>query len=1036
MKSRSRSSAPRSALRHSTLALALGLCFAGGVQAQTNTAGAISGQANSGDTITVVNPSTGFSRTITAGADGNYRFSALPTGNYQVSRNGGAARSVKVNVGTATSVDFIETLDAVEVVGGSINPIDVSSVESSTVLTAEQIAKIPVIRNATDVALLAPGTVRGDAVYGNLASFGGSSVAENAYYVNGFNITNTFNNLNFAQIPFEGIAEQQVKTGGYGAEFGRSTGGVINMITRRGTNEFKAGGNVYWTPSALRGSDPNVFSNGGQPATGSVVPSQMIANNSRDDYGTQVTANVWAGGALVQDKVFGYALVSWDQITGQSSYPFATSGAPSFDQEDKSPNWLAKLDWNINDDNLLEFTAFSDKTKTEQDYWRTGQTSLGSNLYNAGAALTRESYLGRVYDERGGTSYVAKYTGYLTDSFTLSALYGHGEQSRSNYAIAANGLRAEFGGDLNTPATGCPIVTDSRTNLDNTGGARIAGCNFVGTLGRPDAKDTRDQYRIDAEWQAGDHLLRFGFERDDFESIAGQSYEGGAAYLYLNDEDFQYVRLRRFVNGATVGVLSDAFYLEDTWNITNNFLLYAGIRWDKFENTNGLGEKYVSIDDQLGPRLGLSWDVFGDSTFKVFANAGRYALPLTATVAVRGASASLFSEQYFTYTGVDPSTGAPTGLDPISNISYLNNEFGTAKNPNAVTSGDLKPMYQDEYILGFQKQLTDHMSLGVRGIYRDLSSGIDDTCDWRPVRDWGLRNGFVLGEDGNPFITVGDKESANQMAFLNPGFAGCRLYNPGRAATFQMDVNGDGVFENVALTAEELGQKAKRTYKAVEIFAEGHWDKFFIQGSYTWAKSLGNSEGGVNSNLGQADTGTTVDFDYPELMYGAYGYLPNDRRHSLKLFGNYELNDQWSVGANLLVQSGRPVSCIGVYGNDPTGYQNNYYSCSPNPGVVVTSPGTGGPVRDNGTTLVPRGTYARTPWTRTLDLNVAWRPAFADGHLTVKADVFNVFNEHGATSMNEFAENSAGSQRYYLAFNTPATFQAPRSVRLMLQYDW
>ncbi|MGO4551432.1 TonB-dependent receptor [Lysobacter sp. 2RAF19] len=1035
MKSRSRAEAPPSMLRRSTLALALGLCFAGGVHAQTNTSGAISGQAGAGDTITLVNPSTGFSRTITAGADGNYRFSALPTGRYSVSRNGEATRSVTVNVGTATSVDFIETLNAVEVVGGSINPIDVSSVESTTVLTAEQIAKIPVARNATDVALLAPGTVRGDTAYGNLASFGGSSVAENAYYVNGFNITNTFNNLNFAQIPFEGIAEQQVKTGGYGAEFGRSTGGVINMITRRGTNDFKAGGNLYWTPGALRGSDPNVFSNGGQPPTGSVVPSQMIANNSKDDLGTQLTANVWAGGALWKDKVFGYALVSYNQLTGQSVYPTATSGNPSYDQEDKSPNWLAKLDWNINDSNLLELTAFSDSTKTEQDFYRTGQTSLGNNLYNANAALERQSYLGRVYDERGGTSYVARYTGYLTDAFTLSALYGHGEQSRSNYAIAANGIRAEYGGDLNTPATGCPIITDSRTNLDNTNGARIDGCSFVGTLGRPDAKDTRDQYRIDAEWQAGDHLLRFGFERDDFESIAGQSYEGGASYVYLNDEDFQYVRLRRFVNGATVGVLSDAFYLEDTWNVTNNFLLYAGVRWDKFENTNGLGEKYVSIDDQLGPRLGLSWDVFGDSSFKVFANAGRYALPLTATVAVRGASASLYSQQFFTYTGVDPTTGAPTGLDPISEVSYLNNEFGTPKNPNAVTSGDLKPMYQDEYILGFQKQLTDDISLGVRGIYRDLSSGIDDTCDWRPVRAWALRNGFVEGADG-PFITTADKESANQLAFLNPGFAGCRLYNPGRAATFQMDVNGDGVFENVALTADELGQKARRTYKALEFFAEGHWDDFFLQGSYTWAKSQGNSEGGVNSNLAQADTGTTVDFDYPELMYGSYGYLPNDRRHSLKLFGNYEVNEQWSIGANLLVQSGRPVSCIGVYGDDPTGYQNNYYSCSPSAGIVTTSPGTGGPVRDNGQTLVPRGTYARTPWTRTLDLNVAWRPTFADGKLTLKADVFNVFNEHGATAMNEFAENSAGSPRYHLAFNTPTAYQAPRSVRLMLQYDW
>ncbi|MEG2942604.1 MAG: carboxypeptidase-like regulatory domain-containing protein, partial [Thermomonas sp.] len=211
-------------LKQSALTVALGMCFVGGVQAQTNSAGAVTGRAASGDTINITNPATGFNRTITVGSDGGYRFSQLPTGQYQISRNGAAPRSVTVNVGSAATVDFVSgdatTLDTVTVVGsGAINPIDVSSVESTTILTAEQINKIPVARDTTSVALLAPGTVRGDAAFGNLASFGGASVAENQYYVNGFNITNSFRSLNYSAIPFEAIAEQQTKTGGYGAEF-------------------------------------------------------------------------------------------------------------------------------------------------------------------------------------------------------------------------------------------------------------------------------------------------------------------------------------------------------------------------------------------------------------------------------------------------------------------------------------------------------------------------------------------------------------------------------------------------------------------------------------------------------------------------------------------------------------------------------------------------------------------------------------------------------------------------------------------------
>ena len=94
-----------------------------------------------------------------------------------------------------------------------------------------------------------------------------------------------------------------------------------------------------------------------------------------------------------------------------------------------------------------------------------------------------------------------------------------------------------------------------------------------------------------------------------------------------------------------------------------------GLRWDSFENVNAAGETFVEIKNQFGPRLGFSWDVNGDSKFKVYGNAGRYSLPLTATVAVRGASASLFLEQFYTFTGVDPVTGAPTGSQTCTGVT-------------------------------------------------------------------------------------------------------------------------------------------------------------------------------------------------------------------------------------------------------------------------------------------------------------------------------------------------------------------------------
>jgi hypothetical protein len=290
----------------------------------------------------------------------------------------------------------------------------------------------------------------------------------------------------------------------------------------------------------------------------------------------------------------------------------------------------------------------------------------------------------------------------------------------------------------------------------------------------------------------------------------------------------------------------------------------------------------------------------------------------------------------------------------------------------------------------------------------------------------------------------------------NPRFAFCHLYNPGKDSTFLIDVDGDGDLETVELDADTLGPKAKRTYKAVEFFLEGSWDKFFMQASYTWSKSHGNTEGGVKSDIGQADTGATQDFDYPELMIGATGYLPNDRRHALKLFGNYQLTDEWSIGANLLVQSGRPVNCFGYLGGAWTSpYQNGYFSCDSgqtqpryiaNPNfnanlapsetnpVTIQNPAWDGS-GNNGDTVVPRGSRGRTPWQRTVDLNVAYKPNWADGHLTLKMDVFNLFNEHAVTSVVEQGENTAG-QPQPDRYGTPTGFQAPRSVRFMAQYDF
>ena len=991
----------------------MGMCFVAGVQAQTNTAGAVAGRAASGDTITVTNPATGFSRTITVGSDGSYRFSQLPTGQYTVTRNGGNARNISVNVGTATNVDFVSasnagSLDTVNVVGSTfVNPIDVSSVESTTVITAEQINTIPVARDTTSGALLAPGTVRGDAAFGNLASFGGASVAENQYYINGFNVTNSFRGLNFSSIPFEGVAEQQIKTGGYGAEFGRSLGGVVNQITKRGTNDFKAGASAYWTPDSMRSEVKNTYlSNpiacGPAPYT-TCSQGRLRQDNSQDTL-DQWTANVWAGGALIKDRLFAYGLLSYQRQ--ESDTWGSVIARQNTSQQTKTPGWLLKLDWEISDNHRIEFTSFSDKQDIETDVY-----------LNTVGQLNRLGKVGTSYSEQGGRNYILKYTGYLTDTFTLSALAGRGEFSRGQYLRTASGVDVRYGGDLNQPASGCPVITDARpVSRQQATGVYASTCNITGgAIPRADSKDTRDQYRVDAEWQLASHLLRFGVDIDNFTSIAGTSTEGGRVWRYSTLASGQDIVREQIVNQGSVNEIRQrAFYIQDSWNVTDNFILYLGGRWDTFKNLDGFGNTFVEVKNQFGPRLGFSWDVNGDSTFKVFGNAGRYALPLTADVATRGASASLFTRRNYNFTGVDPVTGAPTGLTPRGGLTYINGEFGSPKNPATIAAQDLDPMYQDEFIQGFQHALSDHVSLGVRGIHRNLKAAIDDNCDYTAILD----NGGAL---------------AANAVLPNPGFPYCRIFNPGKDAVFLTDFLDNGTLTPVSVPGARLSPAAKRKYTALEFFLDGHWDRFFMQGSYTFARSTGNTEGGVKSDIGQVNTNTTQDFDYIELTQDTFGYLPNDRRHSLKLFGNFDVTDEWSIGANLLVQSGRPINCLGVlypYHGGYHPYGSSFMRCGTTPAGQSNTGGVlNGPVA-----ITPRGTKGRLPWTSNIDLNLAYRPMWAKG-LQLKMDIFNVLNSQKVTSVVETAEDPTTglpSDTYLL----PASFQAPRTVRFSVQYEF
>ena len=255
-------------LRHTALAIALGMSLTGVAMAQSRSAGTIFGNAEAGAQVTIKSKDTGLTRTVTADASGRYAVSELPLGTYVVNTSQGTRDNVQVGVG-GTEVDFAATeLGQVTVSANSLPAIDVSSVDTSVNLSSTVLNQVPIARDVTQAAVLAPTVIKGDSRYGNVGvvrRFGCFRERLLHQWLPGHQLADQHRPTT---LPFDAIASEQVITGGYSARYGRSTGGVINIVTKSGTNEWKFGGLVTWTPDSLRASRKDIY----RPPTRALPP--------------------------------------------------------------------------------------------------------------------------------------------------------------------------------------------------------------------------------------------------------------------------------------------------------------------------------------------------------------------------------------------------------------------------------------------------------------------------------------------------------------------------------------------------------------------------------------------------------------------------------------------------------------------------------------------------------------------------------------------------------------------------------------------
>lgn len=985
----------------------------------------------SGAQVTVTSNEQGYASTVTTDANGTFRVPALATGPYTVVIRrdnavivedrganvlAGQSNTFSYTAGTAATATAgaDQNLDdgVVVVTGTRVQVNDFASTQTGATLDVAELAQtVPVSRSQTALILLAPGTVSGDGGFGDLASIGGATIAENAYYVNGLNITDFRTFVGGSLVPFEFYRTLDVKTGGYQAEYGRALGGVTSAVTKSGSNEFQAGAVVTFNSNNLRSNSPDTY---------------LAYNES--DYRQSVDGNFYVSGPIIKDRLFVYGLYSPRFFkNGDSSFSTGQRVVSTAD----TPFYGLKVDGIIAEGHRVEGTFFRDAQDQTTDFFRFDRTTLEEG-----------ALIGTTKSKFGGNNFIGTYTGKFSDFLTLSAAYG----VNKNVGTSQPSPNVAFITSQINPPTGLT----SRT-VQGFSATQFAD------------KDKREVYRADADVYVnllGEHHFRAGF---DYEKLTASeaTFRSGGGYDYVFVRPVAgrpngYIQRTFYANEGEFKTNQRAFYLQDSYSTFGNRLNFQiGVRNDRFENFSVEGDKYYDSKSLWAPRLGASFDVFGDKRTKLNAFWGRYYLPIATNTNIRLGGAELFYRQRFEYpAGQGPFSdlnrdGIPDGLtfDANGDVTNLGAAFGSSTCPAAgpnggqtcfsilsdgiqgptdtLVSSNLKPSSTDEFILGASHRFGS-WTVGVDYVRRRLKETLEDAAIDAAVLAYCDANGVAGCDD------------------VFTGFHQYVLINPGSDVNVRLD--GDctvpGQCDVVTLKASDLGYpKAVRKYDAVQLTVDKAFNGFYgFNASYVWTKLRGNFEGAVKSDNNQTDAGLTQDFDQPGFLDGADGDLANGRRHAFKVYGHVQPVKWLDIGVNARLESPRKFSCIGNYfdeNNFAAAYGSASYYCT-----IPTLGGTPVPNSAGGTSyLINRGEGLKSDWLKNVDLGLAVDLSeFSEmlgtgfGNSQIRVDVFNVFNSKAKIDLQEFGDRANFVYEPNPNFGRTTGYQAPRSVRLQLAF--
>ncbi len=989
--------------------------------------------------VTVKGINIGFNRTVQSDEDGVFRVQQVPPGNYKLTvwaTSGFSEKAVEVLVvvekTTAVTIELSVGTQSINVEVGS-DPIgivvDTTDSKIQTNISAELIDKLPKFPGFASILKTSPAT-RPEPLSGGF-QVDGASGSENSFVIDGQEVTDyRTGTLNISNsIPTNIIQEVQIKTSGFEAENGGASGGVVLVSTKGGTDR--------WAGEFGTQFDISKFQARGTSADGIFQPNaatqRIFSIQQPRDGGTNSYPSATLSGPIIKNRL--WALGNYApqifSVTRDVNYyrPDPTNLVinPAFPNTDRyeaknTYNYgFGRIDASVTN-NIRVFASYLWNPQVQEGLLPFSAISVGGTpvSQNIGGTTFTGPALSALQGGRINQNFfTTQGTWTPTGKSVLSVRYGRGfaNQKLASYTIP-NETRFRCQGLGNSPAytagtSGCALNFQNNTN--NFGNVRDV--------------NIRNTFNTDFSYIAnfgGSHNFKVGYE---FAAVQNEVLQGFATTGLVQlqyGRDFSNFGVSgscpAIANCIGVGILTrfgtqgtgrgkyNGIYLQDKWQPFRRLSLNLGVRADKEDlpafNAGDRGGQPIKFGfgKKIAPRLGGSYDPFGDGKTRIFGSYGLFYDRLKFDLPRGSFGGDTFRRDFFPILSTNPRFDFYTPArilgnfrDPIGGgnpstaggLSIFQSDFRIPANipaaqftalglPIGGVDPDLKPFTQSEFTVGIERELSKLFVFSARFTRKNIEEAIED--------------------------------QANLGAFESESYI---IGNPGKGFAFQQR-------QAAGYTRQA---EAQRLFRAFEVVLNKRLsNNYFFSANYTYSRLEGNYSGLASSDEGgRTSPGVNRFFDYVNNGFTALGQpdnglLATDRPHAFKAYGGYTFD--WLKSGNstdlsffTTVQSGTP--------------QTTFI------GIVQTS-----------VVLSERGDLGRTPRFSSSDFSITHKYKFgADNRYKVIFDVnfSNVFNQNGVTALNTTKYLNTNSLSgndldpcYDIDGVRPATCAAPLPVNTVL----